>query len=281
MPRHVLHDAQVPGVDGLGVHGSLALAQRALHVPEADLRVVRAGQQVASLEGRPREAVPFRLVALEPDVGVASAVRRGLGRVLAVVEHVDVGADGLGRDDELVLGAVPGSVHLAVVVDELDDLDLPSGCAEAAHLALVVAAARVDVGVLQRELDLGAHEVVLLVLGGVRTEDELLDAVVLAGGLLALGEPLHGERRPFQRVRHHQIVKKRGVLLPDLVLLGDHALVLLVGELLIVRAHRDTLLLLFLREGPPLAHARRRRCSSLVHAARVNVRLEPNVGPTE
>ena len=238
VPSHVLHDTEVARVDGLRVHGALTFAQRALHVPQADLGVVAAREEVAGFKRRPRQSVSLRLVALEPDVGRAPAVRGWLTRVLAVVEDVHVRADRLGGDDELVLGAVAGSVHFAVVVDELDHLDLPGGGAEAADLALVVAAACVDVGVLERELDLGAHQVVLLVLGGVRAEDELLDAVVLAGGLFALGEPLHGERRPLQRVRHHEIVEERGVLLPDLVLLGDHALVLLIRELLIVDGHR-------------------------------------------
>ena len=86
-------------------------------------------------------------------------------------------------------------------------------------------------------LNLRNHQVVLFVLRGVRPQDQLLHAVVLPGGLDAVGEPLHGERGPLQRVRHHQVVQERRVLLPDLVLLRHHALLELVRVFVVVLAH--------------------------------------------
>jgi hypothetical protein len=40
----------------------------------------------------------------------------------------------------------------------------------------------------------------------------------------AAGEPLHRQRRPLQRVRDDDVVQERRILLPDLVLLRNHAL---------------------------------------------------------
>lgn len=39
-----------------------------------------------------------------------------------------------------------------------------------------------------------------------------------------VGQPLHGEAGPLERVCHHQVVEERRVLLPDPVLLADDAL---------------------------------------------------------
>ena len=51
-----------------------------------------------------------------------------------------------------------------------------------------------------------------------------MHAVVLALGASDVGQPLRGQAGPLQGVRHHQVVQERCVLLPDLVLLVDHAL---------------------------------------------------------
>jgi hypothetical protein len=51
--------------------------------------------------------------------------------------------------------------------------------------------------VVEGHLDLREHQVVGLVVGGVRAEDHLLDGVVL---LDAVWEPLHGEGGPLERV---------------------------------------------------------------------------------
>eukprot|EP00982_Pelagococcus_subviridis_P001135 9085-Pelagococcus_subviridis.AAC.4 len=94
-------------------------------------------------------------------------------------------------------------------------------------------------GTARAHLHFRDHEIVLLVLARVRPQDELLDAVVLPARLDAIGKPLHGERRPLQRVRDDEIVQERRVLLPYLVLLGDEPLLELVGELIVFLAHRD------------------------------------------
>lgn len=67
-----------------------------------------------------------------------------------------------------------------------------------------------------------------------RAEDHLLDGVVLPRRLGAVGQPLHGEGGPFERVRDDEVVEEGGVLLPDLVLLVDEALLHLGAELLLV-----------------------------------------------
>ena len=126
-----------------------------MHVPQADLRVVAAGQEVTLAERRPAQTVPLRLVTLETKVGGASALRGGLGGMPGVVKHVHVGGDGLGGEHEGVLGAVPRAVHLAVVVDQVRHLYLAGASTEAAHLAALVGLSRVHVDVLQGELRRG------------------------------------------------------------------------------------------------------------------------------
>ena len=126
--------------------------ERALHVPQADLRVVRARQKVPLAERRPAQAVPLRLVPLEAQVGDAPAARGRFGRVAAVVEDVHVRGDGLGRQHERVLRAVPRAIHLAVVVDELRHLHLPGRRAEPADLAALIVLTRVRLDVLEGEL---------------------------------------------------------------------------------------------------------------------------------
>mmetsp|Transcript_96161 Transcript_96161/g.233627 ORF Transcript_96161/g.233627 Transcript_96161/m.233627 type:complete len:281 (-) Transcript_96161:46-888(-) len=280
MPRHVLNNVCVTQ-EGLNRGQRSVLPRALLDVPHANLGVIGARQQKAIKKRAPVEAVALLFVARAPDLRPARQIR-GVALVLRVVEDQHVAVDRLGRDHERVVRAVARPVNLAVVRNLDGHLKLPGEAAEAAHLALlVVVRPCINLRILLRQAHARNHQEVGLAVGRVRAEDHLVLGIVLRLLLLLVGQPLARQRRPLQRVCHDQVIEERRVLLPDLVLLGDHALVLLVGVLLIVRAHRDTLLLLFLREGPPMAHARRRRCSSLVHATRVNVRLEPTVGPTE
>lgn len=91
-----------------------------------------------------------------------------------------------------------------------------------------------DVGLRCGEEGVGDHEVVGVVFGGVGPEDELVDCerwvgVRLRGG----GDPMDGERRPFERVGDDEVIQKRSVLLPDGVLFlneGHVFLVLIVGH---------------------------------------------------
>jgi len=140
--------------------------------------------------------------------------------VLGVVEDVDLAGDDLGGDETGVLGHVPGPVDLALVVDLLDNLDLGLEAPKAAVLALLlVVLLGVDAGRVGGDPDGGNEEVVLVPLGGVCPQDEPVGGVVLAGELLDVGQPLHREGGPLQRMRHHHVVQERRVLLPDLVLL--------------------------------------------------------------
>ena len=61
-------------------------------------------------------------LTLQAQVGQAFAVRVGLGGVLGVVEDIDLRAHSLCRYQEIVEGAVPRTVHLALMVDLLNDL---------------------------------------------------------------------------------------------------------------------------------------------------------------
>lgn len=91
-----------------------------------------------------------------------------------------------------------------------------------------------NVGLRCGEEGVGDHEVVGVVVGGVSPEDELVDGerwigVRLRGG----GDPMDGERRPFERVGDDEVIQKRSVLLPDGVLFlneGHVFLVLIVGH---------------------------------------------------
>ena len=122
------------------------------------------------------------------------------------------------------MGRAGAKVHLAGSGAEPPDVGV-----------VIVVVARVGLGVVEGQLDLREHEVVGLVVGGVRAEDHLLDGVVLPRRLRAVGEPLHGEGGPFKRVGDDEVVEEGRVLLPDLVLLVDEALLHLGAELLLVR----------------------------------------------
>jgi hypothetical protein len=72
-------------------------------IPQADLRIITAAQQVPVMERTPGQAVSFCLVPREPQVWPACAVRAGLAVVLGVVKHVHLCADCLSGYDERVL----------------------------------------------------------------------------------------------------------------------------------------------------------------------------------
>ena len=81
----------------------------------------------------------------------------------------------------------------------------------------------IKLSVLVGQLDAGDEEMVLLV-AGVGSQDQPVDAVVLPLRPGHVGQPLGREAGPLQGVGHHQVVQEGGVLLPDLVLLVDDAL---------------------------------------------------------
>ena len=81
----------------------------------------------------------------------------------------------------------------------------------------------VELRVLVGELDAGDEEVVLLV-AGVGSQDQPVDAVVLPLRPRHVGQPLGSQAGPLQGVGHYQVVEEGRVLLPDLVLLVDHPL---------------------------------------------------------
>ena len=164
------------------------------------------------------------LVASEPQIRVADAAGVGLARVLGVVEDQDVAGGRLGGDDAGVLRHKAGPVHLALVVDLDLDFNLAGDAAESAELSLLVVVVRgVELRVLVGQLD-GRDEQVVLLVRGVRAQDEPMDGIVLALGPGHVGQPLGGEGGPLQGVGHHQVIEKGRVLFPDLILLIDDAL---------------------------------------------------------
>mmetsp|Transcript_6717 Transcript_6717/g.19277 ORF Transcript_6717/g.19277 Transcript_6717/m.19277 type:complete len:373 (-) Transcript_6717:178-1296(-) len=228
VPGHVLDDIRVRRLDSLGLDGHRRVRR---HVPKAHLAVVRAAQELALAARVPREAVALAVVADAAVLRRALGVGARHGGVLGDVEDEHVRRRRLRRDDHRVLRHVPRAVHLAVVRDLHIDLHLAVHGAEAADLPLlIVVAPRVDLRLRQRQVHVREHEVVHLA-GRVRAEDEFVLGDVLALHGARAGHPLHGERRPLQRVRHDEVIQEGRVLLPDLVLLGDGHLLLLARRL--------------------------------------------------
>lgn len=65
---------------------------------------------------------------------------------------------------------------------------------------------------------LSNHEIVLGALVRVRAENEPVHGVVLVRRVALVRHPLQAQRGPLQRMREHEVIEERGVLLPDLVL---------------------------------------------------------------
>lgn len=63
------------------------------------------------------------------------------------------------------------------------------------------------------KVGVGEHEEIGGVVGGVGADDELVDGE--RRGRSDGGEPLDGERRPFESVGDDEIVDERGVFLPN------------------------------------------------------------------
>ena len=75
-----------------------------------------------------------------------------------IVKHVDICRHRLRGDAKRVLRAVPRPVDFAVVVDQMRHLDLPGTRAVPTDLAALVVLTRVNVSVLQGELELLERE---------------------------------------------------------------------------------------------------------------------------
>ncbi len=113
---------------------------------------------------------------------------------------------------------------------------LPTRAAKATHVAtLVIILPGIVLRVLQRQLHLSQHEVVRLVLAGMRADDEPLRGVVFPSGLVAAQwQPLDCEAGPLERMRNDQIVEKRRVFLPYLVFLVHQPLLHFVSQFLVL-----------------------------------------------
>mmetsp|Transcript_34088 Transcript_34088/g.96627 ORF Transcript_34088/g.96627 Transcript_34088/m.96627 type:complete len:260 (+) Transcript_34088:498-1277(+) len=123
VPGHVLNDASMVMVNLHGIQCPASFCD-ACDVPQTNVGVVTATQQVALLKGVPGQAVALCLVALQAKVRVAATVHLRLRRMFCVVKHKHVCADSLRGNNAGVLGHVPGPVDLAVVIDLLLDCKL-------------------------------------------------------------------------------------------------------------------------------------------------------------
>jgi hypothetical protein len=110
-----------------GRYSRAAIQRTRQAAPMANGRILGSAQNVTfgRVDGVPGQAVTFLGVAIEGDVGLAEVVGR-LGRVLCPVKDVDRARWRLGGDQIRVLGHVPRSVHFAIVVDALNNLDASS-----------------------------------------------------------------------------------------------------------------------------------------------------------
>ena len=149
------------------------------------------------------------------------------------VENQNVAAHGLGGNDELVVGHKPCAVHLAVVINLDDNLDVPNALlpqAEASAAAFglaVLELAGINLAVGEWEFQFCDHQMVLLAVGGVGAEQQsLLGYFRIVVDNDFVRPPLARQTRPFQSVRHDQIIQEGSVLLPDLVLIVDESLLL-------------------------------------------------------
>mmetsp|Transcript_2092 Transcript_2092/g.3134 ORF Transcript_2092/g.3134 Transcript_2092/m.3134 type:complete len:227 (+) Transcript_2092:959-1639(+) len=198
MPGHVTDGPMRRLVRHLGGE-TVALLGGGADVPQADLGIVGSTQKVASRQGRPGQTIAFGLMAGQDEIGLGGSVGGGLGGVTGVVEDVDFGAHRLGGDDELFLGHVTRAVDFAVVVDLSDDLDLAVRAAIASDfVALLVVLALVKFRLLQWELDLSQHQIVLSIVGGVGSQDKLLLAVPFVVVVIFVWKPLDRKTGPLQ-----------------------------------------------------------------------------------
>ncbi|KAI3476321.1 hypothetical protein L1887_62085 [Cichorium endivia] len=197
-------------------------------IPVAHCSVFTSRQDVALLQRRPAQAIPFRRLALEHNIGPTNSIGRGRVGVLGAVKDVRLSRDGARGDQVAVLRTVSRAVDLAVVVDLLDDGEARRGGRVAADLALVLVVlleveprlggVRRSVGARGGQLHLRDLQVVLVLLGRVRAQQQPVLRVRLPHRRLLVREPLARERRPLERMRHHEIIQEGRVLLPDLVL---------------------------------------------------------------
>lgn len=192
----IVDDIGVMCVGSRGVQGGLARLQR-LEIPQAHSLVLAARCKRALNVGVPGQAKSFLFVALESYLWVDLSVRRVA--VLGPVKDQDIATAGQGGNQIRVLGAISSLVNLAGVVDLLDNVPLHcslvalSVTTNLATLLIVVGRVRSDI---LGYLHLGNLEVVLLVVGGVSTDEGSVDADVSSLGLLDIGEPLDCESRP-------------------------------------------------------------------------------------
>lgn len=100
------------------------VSRSGVNVPIADLSVMSSAEQMTLLELTPRQAIPFIAVTPEPQIRIASTIKRWLRRVLAVIEHMHLPTNCLGGNHERVLRHVASSVHLPFVIYLLDNFHL-------------------------------------------------------------------------------------------------------------------------------------------------------------
>ncbi len=153
--------------------------------------------------GVPRQAKAFGLVSNELNLGVDLAQSRWLKRVLCAIKDENFAINAQRANNVRVLGLVARLVDFAWVLNLLHNVALDGR--DVSRLAVSANFASILVVVIRVRrssfwyLDIGNLQEIGAVIGSVRSQQQSVHAMVLALGLLHVGEPLYGESRPCQR----------------------------------------------------------------------------------
>ena len=144
--------------------------------------------------------------------------------MLSVVKHKYIACRSLGGNNTRVLWHVACTVYFPFMVNFDLYLNLARNTAKATKLALLIVIMRgIELGILVGQLDRTDKKVILLV-RRMSAEYKTVNGVVFAFWAGDVRQPLRCQRRPLQRMSHHQVVQERSVLLPYLVLLVNDTL---------------------------------------------------------
>ena len=200
MELDIVDRGGVLGEDACRVDGLTVEAKVPLQVPEADVLVFGAGDQLAFGEGVPFQGEAFGLVTFESGLWFADELVLGNRWVLRTVPDVEVVICCPRSDDVGVLRLVACLVDLTRMDNLLHDgeSDLLLRCAMAAQLfVLGVVVCKRGCGWLW-QLDVGDLEVFGSILGGMGAKEEAMRAEGFPWDVFHVGQPLRGERGPVE-----------------------------------------------------------------------------------
>lgn len=152
--------------------------------------------------GIPGEAEPFRLVTNQLDLSIHLAKSGWLKRVLGAVKDEDLAIDTKRGDDIWVLRLIPSLVHLARVLNLLDNVALDGSNVAGISIAPNLASLLIVIGWVWRDsfgnLNIGNLQEICALVGRMRAKEQAVHAVVLALWFLDVGEPLDSQSWPRQ-----------------------------------------------------------------------------------